>query len=224
MESSPRDVYARPRWIKRRRPTPDIVPMRYVALIAAAALIAVLAYRHDEAVAQEARLAAIASDIARRDVRVHCQGAVGEALDAAAESGSVAFDAQGRPADVTDLKRPICTALAAFPERWDDPGFACLDDRTPCSLSVKRSVVAVHALAHEAWHLAGYRDEAVAECYALQTTEYVAERLGAAQPLAQALAVHTLERLYPTLPPAYRTPDCRDAGRLDLRRATRSWP
>jgi hypothetical protein len=198
--------------------------MRSIALLAAAILIALLALRHDEAAADEARLASIASDIARRDVAVRCQGAVGAALDAGSDSGSVEFDADGRPSDATDLKHSVCQALAAFPPAAGDSAFACLDDGRPCPLSVKRAVVAVHTLAHEAWHLAGYRDEAVAECYALQSTTYVAERLGAPPALARGVTVNAAERLYPTLPPEYRTPLCRDGGPLDLRPAAPIWP
>ena len=77
-------------------------------------------------------------------------------------------------------------------------------------------VQAVHTLAHEAVHLAGVRNEAEAECYGLQTVDLVAVRLGADLPTARALADYALARLYPSLPPHYRTDACRDGGPLDL--------
>jgi hypothetical protein len=182
---------------------------RLAFLVAIAALAAgVFVFRHAKA-ETERRLAAIAGEVAQRDVAVHCQGPVGAALAVGAEAGSVRFDAAGRPGDEANLDRSVCESL----ERFRDDGEATF-----------AAVQAIHTLAHESWHLAGIRGEAQTECYALQTTALVAERLGADPAAAQAIAVDALGRLYPALPADYRADDCRDGGPLDLRPASSVWP
>jgi hypothetical protein len=189
-----------------------------------ALLLCFLALRHQRAEAAERRLAAIASEIAQREVHVHCQGSVAAMFDISAEAGSVEFDAQGRPADTTKLKRSTCSALMRFERERKKAEFACLLRRTSCPNSVIRSAWSVQALAHEAWHLAGELDEARTECFGLQSTAYVAERLGADPTQAQALAAYLYERIYPRLPADYRSGHCRDGGALDLRPETAVWP
>ena len=182
---------------------------RLAFLVAIAALAAgVLAFRHADA-ETERRLGAIAGEVAQRDVDVHCQGRVGAALDVGAEAGSVGFDAGGAPAREAKLDRSVCDSL----ERFHEDGEATF-----------AAVQAIHTLAHESWHLAGIQGEAQTECYALQTTALVAERLGAEPMAAQAIAVEALRRLYPALPSDYRADDCRDGGPLDLRPASSVWP
>ena len=184
--------------------------MKRLALLLVVALLGAgfLWLRHAKA-ETERRLSTIASEIAQRDVSVHCQGRAGAALDVGAETGSVRFDASGRPADETELDRRICESLMRFREARD---------------ATFEAVQAINTLAHESWHLAGIQDEAQTECYALQTTAFVAERLGADPVVAQGIAVEALQRLYPALPERYRTGDCHDGGVLDLRPATSVWP
>ena len=45
----------------------------------------------------------------------------------------------------------------------------------------------MHTLAHESFHLRGIQSEAITECYALQNTAFVAERLGIDGATAQRL-------------------------------------
>lgn len=182
---------------------------RLALLLAVAALAAGFLWLRHANAETERRLAAIASEIARRDVSVNCQGRIGEALDVGAEAGSVGFDAEGRPTDETELNRAVCYSLVRF--------------RDDSEVSFE-AVQAIHTLAHEAWHLAGIQDEAQTECYALQTTALVAERLGADPVVAQGIAVDAFRRLYPALPERYRSGDCHDAGVLDLRPASALWP
>src|SRR4051812_50030146 len=77
--------------------------------------LAFVGWRKYETHELENRLGAIASEIARRPVHVHCQGAVGAALDVTGEAGTVWFDAGGDPAGKTDLKHHICSGLARDP-------------------------------------------------------------------------------------------------------------
>lgn len=184
--------------------------MKRFAILAVAAALAAgfLLLRHARA-ETETRLGAIAGEVAKRDVTVRCQGRIGAALDVGAEAGSVRFDAAGRPGDSTDLDWSVCESLERFREDGE-AGFA--------------AVQAIHTLAHESWHLAGIQDEAQTECYGLQTTAFVAGRLGADPVVAQGIATDALRRLYPALPERYRTSDCRDGGPLDLRPASAIWP
>ena len=196
-----------------------------LALIATLAfLLGFVALRHHRAEAAENRLAAIASEIAGRDVKVRCQGALAAAFDIGAEAGSVRFDAAGRPSDTAELKRGTCAALARFPREHLRPEFACLARALPCPDAVVLSVWSVQALAHEAWHLAGELDEARTQCFGLQSTARVAGRLGADRTRAQALAAYVYARLYPLMPAAYQSSHCHDGGALDLRPETSVWP
>ncbi len=186
--------------------------------------VGLLVFRAYEVQATENRLSSIASAIAKRDVQVECQGAVGAALDVTGESGSVMFDAEGRPADVTKLKRDICGALAAFPAQQRSRKFDCLDGTVPCEFAALKSLHALQTLAHESWHLRGERSEAVTECYALQTAAFVAEQLGASPMRAQAAAAAIAAELYPRMPTEYQSSDCRDQGPLDRRPESATWP
>ena len=153
----------------------------------------------------ERKLAPIASEIARRPVKVHCQSFLGELLDATNNSGHVYFGS-----DKTDLKRYVCKDLRTFAKEHD--------------VTSHDQVFALHTLAHEAWHLAGVTSEALAECYSMQTAALVAERLGADPTAAQAAGRYAYEQIWPNMPDEYRTSGCNDGGRYDLRPGTPVWP
>jgi hypothetical protein len=172
----------------------------------------------------EHRLGGIASEIAGRHVRVHCQSSFGAAIDVTGEAGSVYFDANGRPANVTDLKRDICVRLDRYRHEHSSARFACTLRGTHCSLDAIKSLHALHTLAHESWHLHGVRSEAVTECYAIQTTALVARRLGASPEEAHAAARTVAGQIYPQMPSDYQTSDCHDGGPLDLRPRSQVWP
>ena len=194
--------------VKAAKPRADASCMRLVLLVCVALALGLVFFKQQEARAEEDRFGDVASEIARRDVSVRCQGAVGAALDVTWEDGSVWFDARGKPADVTDLKRHVCKTLAAFPDRPDD----------------EETVRSVNTLAHESWHLAGVRNESAAECYAIQTIELTAKRLGADDARARQLALAFLVTQYERMPSAYRSAECRDGGDLDLHRDSPVWP
>jgi hypothetical protein len=61
----------------------------------------------------------------------------------------------------------------------------------------------------------------------MQSVWFVASRLGASTPEAEAFAHLFADRLYPlrrTETPLYWSPECRDGGRYDLRPASHAWP
>lgn len=198
--------------------------MRLVLLVFAAALAGLFLFHNHSKAAEESRLAAIAGEIARRPVSIHCQGAVGEAIDVTAESGSVEFDARGRPADIADIKRKVCQRLQDFPTARTSAKFVCLDAPSSCDASVVNDAIALDVLAHESWHLEGNENEAVTECYAVQTVGFVATKLGSDDVQARGLArlVHLF--VYPRMPDEYRSSECRDGGALDLRPDSSAWP
>jgi hypothetical protein len=198
--------------------------MKLAVVALVALLLGFLAVRHQQAEAAERRLATIAGEIAGRAVHVECQGALAALFDVTAEAGSVQFDAHGRPTDTARLKRRTCSDLARFRRDPHSAELACLWRGAPCPEEVIRTAWSVQALAHEAWHLAGELDEARTECFGIQTTARVAERLGAEPTHAQALAAYLYAHVYPRLPSNYRTGDCRDGGPLDLRPESAVWP
>jgi hypothetical protein len=139
-------------------------------------------------------------------VKVHCQGETGALLDIGPELGTVQFDAEGHPADHTDLKHQVCGWLAKLPHG-----------------SVANAATAVEVLTHESYHLAGYSDEATAECYALQTMPFVAQQFGATPQQTRTWVAYSFAR-YPSLPEEYVSPDCVPGGRLDLHSSASIWP
>jgi len=84
--------------------------------------------------------------------------------------------------------------------------------------------LAVHVLAHEAMHLRGIPDEAIAECYAMQHAPTLARELGASPMQAQQLAEFYWDTIYPGMPGEYTSSECVNGGRLDLNRESDVWP
>jgi hypothetical protein len=198
--------------------------MRIALAVIVAGILGTAFVFHERRSMLEHELGSVATQLADRHVRVHCQGLTGELLDATAESGSVQFDQNGRPADVTNLKRPICNALRRFPHDVKSPSYACVLTEADCPRAIFEDVMAVHTLAHESWHLRGDGSEAITECHALQTTAFAATLLGADPQAAQATATYALLRLYPNMPDEYRRLDCVNGGPMDLRPTDPHWP
>jgi hypothetical protein len=173
----------------------------------------------------EGRLGDIASAIAGREVNVRCPGVVGKVLSWDIVEGSVRFDAEGRPADETRLRKFTCAELDALAEGRRTELLACAEQQgTACGPAAEDLALAVDVLAHEAWHLAGVIDEAVTECRAVQTMAWTAQRLGATEEQGRALALIHLDTGYQRLPDRYRSGACVDGGDLDLRPEDSTWP
>lgn len=177
--------------------------MRLAIVVTLLAAVAVgwAAHSTVERRGEERHLARIAAEIAGRDVSIHCQSLVGELVDVDGEYGSVEFDAAGRPGGVAKLDRRVCKTLAKL-SRGD-------------RVSPERGALAVEALAHESYHLAGVQEEAATQCYGLQAMRWVAARLGLPPDVGAAYVVEAVRR-YPSLPEAYRSVECRERGALDL--------
>lgn len=175
--------------------------MRVLAVASLVAAVGFVGFRALTPSADEQRFGEIASAIAGRSVSIHCQSYAGELVDVSDRFGSVDFDREGRPADHADLKRPTCRALARLARGERD--------------SLENAARGVEVLAHEAYHLAGFQNEATAECYGLQAMTFVARSLGASPERAREL-VDFVRARWNTLPEEYRSDECREGGVLDL--------
>jgi hypothetical protein len=154
------------------------------------AVVGFFGWRYEQTRGLEHRLGRIASALAGRPVKVHCQGNTGAIFDVSGELGSVQFDAAGHPAATTDLKQDVCRWLSHL------PGGGVADAAT-----------AVEVLTHESEHLAGYRDESVAQCRALQLMGWTAQQLGATPQQARVWTAYSVART-PSLAPEYYDPSC----------------
>ena len=168
--------------------------------------------RHEERIRQQDELAVIAGDLAGRKVGIRCPSFLSSLVETRGEGGRVQFDAAGNPADYAELSPDTCKAL----RQMDRIDFSCLA-RDVCGYKEFNAGWAAHTLAHEAFHLRGFQDEGVTECYALQNTAFVAERLGLATPVARKLQAWVYAEGYPNMPEDYRSSKCYDGGPLDLR-------
>jgi hypothetical protein len=158
----------------------------------------------------EHRLAAVASQLAGLPVTVRCE-TLGQAwTDAHPESGYVWFGADGRPEHSATITWQTCSDLGS----WTG------SDHTSSSLE---QVVAVHVLTHEAMHMAGLRNEAAAECAAVQRDVRTALLLGATPMQARTMAARYWTEIYPRLSEDYRTASCAPGGALDERIADPPW-
>lgn len=196
---------------------------RILACLAALGALVFYLGPHRGLQADEAELARIATVIAGRDVGISCPGTLATLTEVSAQDGSVVFSSDGKPADEARLSGDTCSTLRRF-LHGGVAGLGCLAEHGGCPAEVKEAAIAVNVLSHEAWHLAGVRDEAATQCYALQTNADTAGRLGAAPADARAIAAYIAREVQPALPPDYRSSNCFDGGELDLHPERSAWP
>ena len=177
------------------------------------------AVRPAAATPADLRLSTIASELSRRHVSVRCEGTAGELTNVEGTSGTTLF-ADGKPADETVLVEGICETLHGY-SRLTKSGVDC---PLPCDGSALETAWSLNALAHESYHLAGIRNEARTECYALQAIDFVARRLGASREQARQLATFAFAELPPRMPAAYSSAECHNGGAYDLRPDSAVWP
>jgi hypothetical protein len=79
-------------------------------------------------------------------------------------------------------------------------------------------------LALQAKHDAGEENDAKALCFGMQSIARAAVGLGLDSKHAAALGRLYWRRIYPFLTPHYRSAECVNGGRLDLRPQSDSWP
>jgi hypothetical protein len=198
--------------------------MRFL-LVILISVVAFSAWQHHKGTQNEDRLGEVASAIAQRSVGVECPGFWRRLVEVEGEDGRVHFDVAGRPSDAAQLSGRTCDRLEGFYRAGTKPAFDCLvpDDRK-CDRDVVETARALSTLAHEGFHLAGVRDEAAAECYAVQTVDLVAERLGSTAPQGQLVSQWAARTSARTHPAEYHSQECRRGGVLDLEPGTSAWP
>jgi hypothetical protein len=164
----------------------------------------------------------VAERLTRRPAVVRC--AAGHLK--AGELGITPF-VNDKPSGYFIMSPQTCDLLASFrsnPAAYDPA--ACSD--TACLQKVGTIANALETISHESYHLLGYRNEATAECYGLQSLWYSAVRLGASAHLGETLASLYANQMYPSrrtsAHPEYWSAECRDGGKLDLRPALHAWP
>jgi hypothetical protein len=199
--------------------------LRLILLCTVAVLVGLYLGVRDERALAHDRLGEIASVIAGRPVSIRCPGTLERLTEVSPHDGSVAFSADGRPADYADLSGSTCSHLEHFEERVARHELECLGQQGGrCPRDVEQTAVAVNVLTHESYHLAGHRSESAVQCYAMQRNAEAARMLGATVEQARAVAAFVYEHVYPALPQEYRTSDCRDGGPYDLHPASPVWP
>ena len=170
----------------------------------------------------ESRLALVASEVALRDVEVSCPGFWTRLVEITPNAGWVDFDEHGRPGDKTSLSATTCRGLERVWRR-DQTSFTCLIGGG-CDQDTLRAVHGIVTLAHESWHLRGFIVEAQTQCYAIQTTEHVAVRLGVLLEDAHMIALRVAAEDAAAPSGEYHSPQCRPRGAYDLHPETADWP
>ncbi len=146
--------------------------------------------------ANQARLSAVATQIAGTPVSVHCQRFSETYFSASSAEGIVGVDENGAPQGEADLTYSACRDLAAW---------LSSNKGSP----TREQMIAVHVLTHEAMHVSGVMAEGDAECDALSFDARTAQLLGATPKEATALAAYYRTKVYPSMPAGYRTNSCR---------------
>ncbi|HEX4930998.1 MAG TPA: hypothetical protein VFV62_09830 [Gaiellaceae bacterium] len=170
----------------------------------------------------ENRLALVASEVALRDVDVSCPGFWTRLVEITPNAGWVDFDAHGKPGNKTSLSATTCRGLERVWRR-DQKSFSCLLGGK-CDENTVRAVYGIVTLAHESWHLHGVVNEAQTQCYAIQTTERVALRLGVPPADAHLIALRVAIDDAAAPIGEYHAPECHPGGRYDLHPETSEWP
>jgi hypothetical protein len=170
----------------------------------------------------ENRLALVASAVASRDVDVSCPGFWARMVEITPNAGWVDFDRHGNPGDKATLSASTCRGLERV-WRGDQRTFACLIGGG-CDEDTRRAVFGIVTLAHEAWHLRGIVDESQTQCYAIQTVEQVALRLGVDAREARVIALRVAADDAAAPRGEYHSTECRPGGAYDLNPGTHDWP
>jgi hypothetical protein len=203
------------RWLRR---SPDKNPLdeRFPAtpllvLGVAAALFYWPTLRTDMAAARAGR---VASGVVGEKVEYTCGSVLNIFFDRETDMalGYVRWGEDG-PEKRSKLRHEICSWLLEY---LADPNDLRGEKR-------QHKVFAVHALSHEARHMAGEMNESRADCQALQRNLLFARAFGATEDAARELAVAYWQEFYPHMPPGYNSTDCRPGGPLDEKLPSSPW-
>jgi hypothetical protein len=181
----------------------------------------------------QSALGAVATELTGRPVHVRCESLWHWLVNVDGNLGDVPFP-DGRAAGYTNLTRGMCGELDRFRSRSEHAELACLAQHDwsrfrgeasalACSEQANDMAEALITLTHEAMHLRGWADEAVAQCYALQEVAFTVERLGGSRVEGAAVADYMLA-LQPWMPTEYQSAECGPGRALDLHAEPPAFP
>lgn len=161
----------------------------------------------------EHKVQPLVSALAERDASARCPRYITAIFT---NVGSVSLDANGNPADRTDLTGPICDALRRLYTEAGRAELSCLVTDGRCSDSARRSVIALSVVAHEAMHLRGILDEREAECASIGEGQRSGELVGLSPEQGRMIAYVHLMALNPNTPGQYTVSPANCAAARDL--------
>ena len=212
---------AHERTLRRKADTADNSPVR-VLLILMVPLVLFSSWQFIRREQNEKRLALVASSVVSRNVEVSCPGFLARLVEITPNAGWVDFDEHGKPGNKTSLSATTCRGLERV-WRGDERSFACLVG-SGCDEETLRAVWGIVTLAHESWHLRGITGESETQCYAIQTVEQVAIRLGVDAKDAHLIALRVALDDAAAPVDEYHSRECRPGGRYDRHPETPDWP
>jgi hypothetical protein len=212
---------AHERTLRRQADAADNSSMR-VLLILLIPVMLFSAWEFTRRAENENRLALVASAVASRNVEVSCPGFWTRLVEITPNAGWVNFDAHGKPGNKASLSASTCHGLERV-WRGKEHSFACLLGGS-CNEDTERAVYGIVTLAHESWHLRGITDEALTQCYAIQTVEQVALRLGVSPQNASLIALRVALDDAASPVGEYHSVECRPGGSYDRHPETPDWP
>ena len=140
-------------------------------------------------------------------ISANCERFSEELFNLSQYQGYVYYDGS----NVAHLRRNVCHDL------WD---YAHGGQANP----TEGQILAVHVVGHEAMHINDIREEAVAECRAVQLNHLIAEELGATPEEARELQRRYYEEYYPRQRDNYISGGCREGGDLDINPDRKEFP
>ncbi len=169
--------------------------------------------------AEERLLEPAARRIAGRPVSVLCDGDDLPDYGPGTTTHGIVWFYGDRPANYTVIAPNLCRELLRVRTAGLEPREAeCLRRHAGlgCGERISWLALAAAALAHESFHLRGVRDEAAADCYAIQSVELVARGLGLPDGEARGLGAFARANHRVGQASAYESRECREGGRYDL--------
>ena len=182
-----------------------------ISIALVGSLVLGLGYLEWDFGASQSLLSNATRGISSTSTGVDCQRFGSTWTYAGAELGHVMFDEDGKPDSTAFISYETCNNLIAYL-------------RSDRSNPTRDQIVAVHVVSHEANHLLGELSESTTECRAMQDDLMTARRLGATMTQARKLALAYWISVYPDMPDAYTTKDCREGGPLDKTPLDHIWP
>lgn len=171
-----------------------------------------LTYKETNLRLLERDLTEAATAVAGRQANVTCERTLTGLLLGGHYQGWVSYepgDALGTGQDIY-LRADVCDTLdTAIAERFTSHDVYTAN--------------AVNVLAHEAMHVAGERNEAAAECAAMQNIVHTATLLGAVARHPHQMAVTYWTDIYPKMPTEYQSGDCGPGGPMDTGTLDAPW-